>query len=111
MSLERFNRVRQFDVLQHPSPASRAFKPFLVVLQGRRLDHYRSRIVAPLVHTGLIALDRQLNPVFELQGLKVAFFPADIANVPLNRLGKPIGSLAGEADMIVNALDIAFSRA
>lgn len=75
------------------------------------MDHYRSRIVAPLVPVGMFALDRLLNPIFTIQGQRVAFFPADIANVPASRLASAITSIAHESERIVTALDIAFSRA
>jgi toxin CcdB len=50
-------------------------------------------------------------PNTTVEGVKVVLNPFEIVSVPVDSLGDRLGSLAGEADAIVAALDELFSRA
>lgn len=104
--------MAQFDVHRNHGTHSESI-PFVVVVQSGQFDAYRRRVVLPLVRAGALEANHfpRFNPTFRVCGVKVVLHPLEIVSVPLDRLGPPVGSLAGEGEAIVGALDELLSRA
>lgn len=103
--------MAQFDVHRNLG-AHRAEIPYVVVVQSRRLDGYRRRVVIPLVQ-GSVApvVEPTLNPTFVIEGVTVVLHPLEIVSVPVERLGPWVVNLGADGDRIVDALDLVISRA
>lgn len=103
--------MAQFDVHRNLG-ASRREIPFVVVVQSRRLDAYRRRVVVPLVATSAVgAVEPNLNPRFVVEDVEVVLHPLEIVSIPVERLGERVGSLVAEGDRIIAAIDVVISRA
>lgn len=103
--------MAQFDVYRNANPATRARIPYLLDVQTELLDSLATRIVVPLCKLDLLkgkAAER-LNPVFEIEGRKVAMLTPQLAGVPLKILGAPVTNLADERRAIIAALDLAIT--
>ena len=86
--------------------------PFVLIVQSQRLDGYRRRVVIPLVLASTVrAVELNLNPNFRVESSDVVLHPLEIVSIPVERLGERVGTLAGEADRIIAAIDIVISRA
>lgn len=104
--------MAQFDVHRNRG-AQRDSIPYVVVVQSAWFDEYRRRVVVPLVRRsalGDIASDR-INPTLKVGRTAVVLHPLEIVSVAIENLGERVGSLAGESERIVAALDEVFSRA
>jgi toxin CcdB len=102
--------MKQFDVVANPFPRSRDRQPFLVTLQSdllaRSLD---TVVVAPLEKaTGGSFADR-LNPRIEIDGQPFVLIAQELVTVRKSVLGNARGSIAGERDAIIAALDLLFT--
>ena len=85
-------------------PGSRAV---VVDVQSAFLDHLAVRVVVPLLPPDKTATPvAQLNPVFDIEGQRLALFTQLIAAVPKRDLTRPIASLTAHHDEITRALDI-----
>jgi toxin CcdB len=103
--------MAQFDVHRNPGK-QQAVIPFVVVIQSRRFDLSRRRVVVPLVLQSLIpAADHRLNPTFDIEGKQVALNPLQIVSIAVDRMGQRIGSLRADGDRIIAAIDLLVSRA
>jgi len=103
--------MAQFDVHRNRG-ARREEIPYVVVVQSRRLDGYRRRVVVPLViRSAISALEPSLNPIFHVDGVEVVLHPLEIVSVALDRLGEHVGTLAAEGDRIIAAIDTVISQA
>lgn len=104
--------MAQFDVHRNPGTRGDAI-PYVVVVQSAQFDSYRRRVVVPLVRAGTLGATpfAAFNPTFRFGGMKVVLHPLEMVSVPLDRLGPAVGSLAGEGQTIIAALDELFSRA
>lgn len=92
--------------------AQRHAIPFVVVVQARRLDRYRRRVVIPLVLAAAApAAEPNLNPRFQIDGVEVVLHPLEMVSVAVERLGEHVGTLAAEGERIIAAIDIVISRA
>lgn len=101
----------QFDVHRNPG-ANRESIPFVVVVQSSLFDAFRRRVVVPLVRKSLLGPIHQprLNPSFTVKGTAVVLHPLEIVSVPIEKLGKPVASLASHGARISDALDQVLSR-
>lgn len=80
---------------------------YLLDVQADLLEGIRTRIVVPLLPKGRSPeAARQLNPMFEIDGVKLRMFTQLIAAIPKSELGSRRASLGHEADTITRALDI-----
>jgi toxin CcdB len=104
--------MAQFDVHRNQGKHRDAI-PFVVVVQSSAFDDYRRRVVVPLVKKA--RLDKiahpRFNPTFTINRIPVVLHPLEIVSVPSDTLGKPVGSLANDADRIIDALDELIARA
>ncbi len=100
--------MRQFDVLENPSPASRKFAPFVLVLQSHHLSAIRTVVVAPLVRN----IDQPLSGIdfrvrFADEALTLSL--SEMAAIDRHGLGPVIGSLAELEDDLRRGLDRLFT--
>ncbi len=103
--------MAQFDVHRNTGP-QKAVIPYVVVVQSRRFDLARRRVVVPMVLESLLEnAEPRLNPAFEIDGTRVVLHPLQMVSVAVERLGDLIGSLNGEGDRVIAAIDLLISRA
>lgn len=105
----------QFDIYRNTGRQQQSI-PFVVVVQSSLYDHYRRRVVVPLVLcstlTGSEVLNSsRINPIFTVDGIEVVLHPLEIVSVGLDQLGTKVGSLAGEGNRIADALDELLAQA
>ncbi len=66
----------------------------------------RTRVVVPLLPPTMAAGEVQrLNPRLVVEGESLVLMPQLLATLALSELGERLGSLAGERDTIVRAVD------
>lgn len=93
--------MSRFDVY-----ANRGGAGFLLDVQADLITKLNTRVVVPLLplDDAPTPADR-LNPIFEVQGTKVAMATQFMAAVPHNELTLLIASLDRESDAIFSAID------
>ena len=103
--------MAQFDVYRNPNPATRSRVPFLLDVQAPLLEALATRIVVPLCKLDAVGGKpaERLNPLFEVEGRKLAMLTQELAGIPRKALGEHSGNLAAERDQIIAALDFAFT--
>lgn len=85
-----------------------------MVVQSRRLDHLRTRLVITLkVIVGAGQDEPRLVPAFLVEGRRVVLVPWQVQTMALLLLGPVIASLASDesADKIAHAIDLVTRRA
>jgi toxin CcdB len=104
--------MAQFDVHRN-NGKHRDTIPYVVVVQSALLDDYKRRVVVPLVKASAVGpiSNPRFNPSFKIANTQVVLHPLEMVSVALDDLGKPITSLAKEADRIIGALDDLLMRA
>ena len=103
----------QFDV-HRTTGQNRASIPYVVVLQSRRFDAARTRLVAALrLAPEQPIADPNLTATFRIDGRDVLLDPLTIAAVARTLLRRLVGSLADDASSgaIINAIDAVITRA
>jgi toxin CcdB len=102
--------MKQFDVHANPFPRSRERQPYLATLQSdlmaRSLD---TTVVAPLERAGSGTFADRLNPRVEIDGQPFVLITQELVTVRKSVLGQTRGSIAGERDAIIAALDLLFT--
>lgn len=95
----------QFDVYATPGRAREVF-PLLVDVQSELAHEFKTRYVVPLlpVRPGVLAVQRA-NPTVEFEGQHYLFVANQLANIELNRMGRPLGSLAHCRNEMLAAVD------
>lgn len=79
---------------------------YLLDVQSDWLEALPSRIIVPLLPpTSALPVIRDLTPIFDVGGEKVAMMTHYLTAVPKGELGRPVGSLAGHRDEITRVLD------
>jgi toxin CcdB len=98
--------MAQFDVHRNTGK-HRDTIPYVVVVQSVLFDDYKRRVVVPLVKASAVGniANPRFNPSFKIANTLVVLHPLEIVSVALDDLGKPVTSLAKEADRIIGALD------
>src|SRR5262245_25643130 len=101
----------QFDVHRN-NGRHRDSIPFVVVVQSALFDEYKRRVVVPLVKASAVGqiANPRFNPTFKIGNTTVVLHPLETVSVAIENLGKPVGSLAGEADRIIGAMDELLTR-
>ncbi|MEC9264750.1 MAG: CcdB family protein [Pseudomonadota bacterium] len=96
--------MAQYDLYAMPDGAG-----YLLDVQVELLEELRTRVVVPLLPRAEAPPPAgRLNPVFPLNGADHVMVTQNLAAVPVSILGKPVGSLASQADELRNALDMVF---
>ena len=100
--------MAQFDVYRNANPATRARIPYLLDVQSDLLDPLATRVVVPLCKPEVLKgkLAERLNPVFEVEGRRMAMLTPELAGVSRKILGERVGNLSHERYSIVAALDL-----
>jgi toxin CcdB len=105
--------MAQFDVHANTGQ-NRAHIPYVVVIQSRRFDEARTRLVAALrtAPRGTVA-DPGITPRFRIEGRSVLLDPLQIVAIRRSVLGRLVASLADDASSsaIINAIDAVITRA
>lgn len=102
--------MAQFDLYVNQNAATRQTIPYLLDLQADLLEALGTRVVAPLVTASLFGKPAtHLNPTFIIDESPVVMSTAELAGVPVRLLGKAVGSLKGQRDEILAALDLLFT--
>jgi toxin CcdB len=102
--------MKQFDIVANPFPRSRGRQPFLASLQSDLLAHnLDTTVVAPLEPAASGTFADRLNPRVEIDGQPFVLITQELVTVRTNVLGQTCGSIAGERDAIINALDLLFT--
>jgi toxin CcdB len=99
--------VPQFAVYRNKSPRTKSTFPFLVDVQSDLLDQLQTRVVIPLTRTAGLAKKplSHLTPALTFDGESYVLMTPQLAGVARTELGTPAGSLAGERQAIVAAMD------
>lgn len=101
----------QFDVHRNLG-AQRTVIPYVVVVQSRRFDAARRRVVVPLVLASAApAADPRLNPTFDVEGRRVVLNPLHMVSMAVDRMGELVTSLKEDGDRVIAAIDLLVSRA
>ena len=97
----------QFTVYRNKSPRTKSTFPFLVDVQSDLLDQLQTRVVIPLTRTAGLAKKplSHLTPALTFDGESYVLMTPQLAGVARTDLGTPAGSLAGERQAIVAAMD------
>ena len=103
--------MAQFDVHRN-SGKHRDSIPYVVVVQSTMFDNYKRRVVVPLVRASAVGAipNPRFNPTFKIGNSSVVLHPLETVSVAIENLGKPVGSLAREADRIIGAMDELLTR-
>lgn len=98
--------MAQFDVHRN-NGRHRDSIPYVVVVQSTLYDDFKRRVVVPLVKASLVGAiaNPRFNPTFKIGSSSVVLHPLETVSVAVAELGKPVGSLAQEADRIIGAMD------
>jgi len=104
--------MAQFDVHRNTGIHKDSI-PFVVVVQSAQFDSYRRRVVVPLVKSSVIGKVSHgtFNPTFKIRSTSVVLHPLEMVSVPVDKLGALVGSLSGQSQQIVAALDELLTRA
>jgi toxin CcdB len=100
---------RQFDVFANPNISGRRWRPFVVVIQSHFLEHFRTRVIVPLVPKTEIKPVTRLNPVVTIEGTEFYFHPVELAHIPTELLRDHVANLDTERDRLVAAIDLVFT--
>jgi toxin CcdB len=103
--------MAQFDVHRN-NGRNRDSIPYVVVVQSTLFDDYKRRVVVPLVRASAVGkiTNPGFNPTFRIGNSSVVLHPLETVSVAIENLGKPVGSLAREADRIIGAMDELLTR-
>lgn len=101
--------MARFDIYAHPDARARATTPYLMDIQNNRISRLGTRVVLPLRSaTNFLQPMGDLNPVFEVEGMRVVLDTAALAAFPTIELKKPVLNLQNQSQAIVAALDVLF---
>lgn len=101
--------IRQYDVCDNPSAATRAKVPYLVVLQSHLFEALPTLIVAPLMRLDQAAQSGKVLIEVDFAGEVLVMNAAFLTNIERRLLGRPRGSLAAYEDDIRRAIDRLFT--
>lgn len=84
--------IRQFDLIENPSPRSRVQYPYLVVLQSHLLAASNLTVVASVLPEGAPAVTLTSVP-FAFDGRRFTLLAGEPTTVDAHRLGRTVGNL------------------
>ena len=103
--------MARFDLYANPDDETRRLAPFLLDVQSTHVGILPTRIVIPLRPVQHLAFSGKLPdllPVFEISGAQCFLDTPGMSAVPLNALGRRVGSLSDQQEAILAALDRIF---
>jgi toxin CcdB len=102
--------MAQFDIFANPFPSSRKRQPYLISLQSdlmsRGLD---TVVVAPLEPADADTFADRINPRLDIESEPFVLIAQELVTIRKSALGPSRGSLAGERERIIAALDVLFT--
>ncbi|MDZ7760379.1 MAG: CcdB family protein [Desulfovermiculus sp.] len=102
--------MAQFDVFENPNTETNQAIPYLLDIQADLLDDLSTRVVVPLIAaTAMGKAVKHLNPQFRTQNTTVFMSTAELAGIPVQAIGKKVGSLKDRRQEIIAALDFLFT--
>ena len=103
--------MAQWDVYSNPDLRSRAAVPFLLDVQSDLLSELDTRLVVPLVVTGVEPkrMPKRLCPAFNVEGRSLVLMPHEAGPVDRRVLKRRVESLRSDADQIISAMDAVLS--
>lgn len=101
--------IRQYDVFDNPSAATRAKVPYLVVLQSHLFEALPTLIVAPLMRLDQSTAQSKVLVEVDVTGERLVVNAAFLTNIERHLLGRSRGSLASYEDDIRRAVDRLFT--
>jgi len=103
--------MAQFDIYRNANPATRLRIPYLLDVQSDLLEPLATRVVVPLCRPEVLKgkLAERLNPVFAVEGHRMALLTPELAGVSRKMLGERVGNLSNERASIIAALDLLFT--
>jgi toxin CcdB len=104
--------MAQFDVHRNTGSHKDSI-PYVVIVQSAQFDDYRRRVVVPLVRSAVVGKVSYaaFNPTFKIRGTSVVLHPLEMVSIPVDKLGALVGSLKGESQKIMAALDELLTQA
>lgn len=99
--------MRQFEVYANPSERSRAYAPYVVVLQSHLLDAMPTVVVAPLLKNrpGYT----QVSAPVTFRGETYVVSTAELVAINTKGIGAAVGDLLDHEDIIRRTLERLFS--
>jgi len=99
--------VAQFTVYRNKSQRTRSTFPLLLDVQSDLLDQLHTRVVIPLTKTSALAKKplSNLTPALKFDGETYVLVTPQLAGIARSDLGAPAGSVAGQRQAILAALD------
>ena len=99
--------MTQFTVYRNKNPRTKTAFPLLVDVQSDLLEDLQTRVVIPLTKTA--ALTRKplthVMPALPFDGDDYVLMTPQLAGIARTELGAPAGSLAGQRQTILAAMD------
>jgi toxin CcdB len=101
--------MARFDVWANPDAGERALIPFFLDVQNDYILGLQTRVVVPLWASDSLGTKvADLNPEFEVNGLRVVMDTPALGAVPAAALKRLAGNLTSQQLAIQNALDTLF---
>lgn len=101
--------MARFDVYANPDAGERVVIPFFLDVQNDYIKGLQTRVVVPLwTSDALVTKIADLNPEFEVGGMRVVMDTLALGAVPAVALKQLVGNLTSQQSPIQNALDTLF---
>jgi toxin CcdB len=99
--------LAQFDVYKNKNPGTRSTFPFLVDVQSDLLEPLATCVVVPLAKGGPLASKpvSHLTPPVMFDRERYVLITPQLAGIARTELGARAGTLAGEREKILGAID------
>lgn len=103
--------MAQFDVHRNTG-SQKSVIPYVVVVQSRRFDLARRRVVIPMVvQSAIQSPDPIFNPAFQIEGSTVVLNPLHMVSMAVDRMGEHVASLRNDGDRVIAAIELLITRA
>ena len=94
--------MARFDVYANPDGNG-----FLLDIQADLMSHLNSRMVIPLVPSGIAPTPMKvLNPIFQIEAATYLMLTQQMAAVSVQMLKRPVLNVNGRRDEVVAAIDL-----
>ena len=99
--------MAQFSVYRNKNPRTKATFPLLVDVQSDLLESLNTRVVVPLTKSAALTKKpvSHLTPEISFDGDRYVLMTPQLAGINRTELGSATGSLVGERQTILAALD------
>ncbi|MGH1351237.1 MAG: CcdB family protein [Methyloligellaceae bacterium] len=93
--------MQQFDICINPNKATKAYAPYLLILQSDIIATRSTCVVAPLVKMETFTPAEKLNPVVTVEGGRFIVSTAELAGIDRRAIGDVIGTTGQQRDEII----------